>query len=100
MRVQVRLLGRFEAVVDGRLVPARSWQRQSASRLVKLLALQPARRLHREQVIDALWPDVDLDTGGARLHSAAHYARTALGSPDGVVVAQGVVSVFPDAEVD
>ena len=100
MRVQVRLLGRFEVVVDGRTVPARDWRRQSASRLVKLLALQPSRRLHREQVIDALWPDVALDTGGTRLHTAAHYARTALGEHTGIVVAQGSVALFPEAHVE
>jgi len=100
MRVQVRLLGRFEVVVDGRTVPARDWRRQSASRLVKLLALQPSRRLHREQVIDALWPDVALDTGGTRLHTAAHYARTALGQHSGIVVAHGSVALFPEADVE
>ncbi|HEX6151105.1 ATP-binding protein [Nocardioides sp.] len=100
MRVQVRLLGRFEVVVDGRPVPARSWRRQAASRLVKLLALQPSYRLHREQVIDALWPDVPLDTGATRLHTAAHYARAALGDPEGIVVSQGVVALYPDEQVE
>ena len=100
MRVQVRLLGRFEVVVDGRPIPARGWRRQSASRLVKLLALQPSYRLHREQIIDALWPDVPLDTGATRLHTAAHYARTALGDPASIVVAQGVVSLYPDETVE
>ena len=100
MRVQVRLLGRFEVVVDGRPVPARSWRRQAASRLVKLLALQPGYRLHREQVIDALWPDVPLDTGATRLHTAAHYARTALGEPDSIVISQGVVALFPAQTVE
>ncbi|GAA2151756.1 hypothetical protein GCM10009844_34370 [Nocardioides koreensis] len=100
MRVQVRLLGRFEVVVDGRPVPARSWRRQSASRLVKLLALQPSCRLHREQVIDALWPDVPPDTGATRLHTAAHYARAALGETRSVVVSQGTVALFPDVDVE
>src|SRR5262245_11474304 len=100
MRVQVRLLGRFEVVVDGRRLPAKSWRRQSATRLVKLLALQPSRRLHREQVIDALWPDVSLEQGGSRLHSAAHYARAALGDATSVVVSQGTVTLFADAEVE
>ncbi len=100
MRVQVRLLGRFEVVVDGRPVPARAWQRQSAARLVKLLALQDSHRLHREQVIDTLWPDVSLETGGSRLHTAAHYARVALGEPDSVVLAQGAVALYPDADVE
>ena len=36
----------------------------SSAGLVKLLALAPNRRLHREQVLDALWPDVLVDDAG------------------------------------
>src|SRR3954463_12609901 len=99
MRVHVRLLGGFAVVVDGRPVPGDAWPRRSAAALVKLLALTPGRRMPREQVVDALWPDLLLDDALPRLHSAAHYARTALGSRDGVVLTQGSVALFPGAEV-
>lgn len=52
--VRVRLLGGFEVVVDGVPVPADVWRRRGAAGLVKLLALAPRQRLHREQVIEAL----------------------------------------------
>ena len=97
--VHIRLLGSFDVTVDGRPVPAGSWRRRSAAGLVKLLALQQERRLSREQVIDALWPDLLLDEAGPRLHSAAHYARSALGSTDAVVLAGGVVTLLPNAQV-
>ena len=100
MRVGIRLLGRFEVVVDGRTLPAREWRRQSASRLVALLALEPSRRLHREQVIDALWPDLEVETAATRLHAACHYARTALGDRDAVVVSRGMVALLPGTDVD
>jgi hypothetical protein len=45
---------------------------------VKLLALAPRHRLHREQVIDALWPDLPPDAGAANLRKAAHYRDRAL----------------------
>ena len=99
MRVHIRLLGGFDVTVDDRPVPAQSWRRRSAASLVKLLALQPERRLRREQVIDVLWPDLLLDEAGPRLHVAAHYARTAVDSRDGLVLAGGTVSLFPDAEL-
>jgi len=99
MRVHVRLLGRFEVELDGHPVPADRWSRRSATQLVKRLALQPGHRLLRDQAIDALWPEVPLDKGLPRLHVAAHRARTALGSPEGVVLAGGAVSLFPDAEL-
>jgi DNA-binding SARP family transcriptional activator/pimeloyl-ACP methyl ester carboxylesterase len=99
MRVEIRLLGRFEVAVEGRAVPPGAWTRRHAAALVKLLALAPDRRLHREQVMDALWPDVDSDTAATRLHKAAHYARKALAADDAVVLARAMVMLLPDAEV-
>ena len=96
-RVHVRLLGGFDVSVGDRPVPAASWRRRSAAGLVKLLALQPDRRLLREQVMDALWPDLPLDEAARRLHVAAHHARTALGAREAVVLADGTVSLFPAA---
>ena len=66
MRVHIRLLGGFDVTVDDRTIPARSWRRRSAAGLVKLLALQPGHRLLREQVVDALWPDLLLDEAASR----------------------------------
>jgi predicted ATPase/DNA-binding SARP family transcriptional activator len=99
MRVQVRLLGRFEVVVDGRPVPPGAWRRRDAAALVKLLALSPGHRLMREQVLDALWPDLLVEQAAQRLHKAAHYARTSLGARDGVVLEGDAVALFPHAEL-
>ena len=99
MRVHIRLLGGFDVTVDDHPVPATAWRRKSAASLVKLLALQPDHRLLRDQVIDVLWPDLLLEEALPRLHTAAHYARTALDCRDAVVLTGGSVALFPDAEV-
>ena len=65
MRVEIDLLGGFAVRIDGRAVPAAEWRRRQAAALVKLLALAPRRTLHREQVIDALWPDARARRRGA-----------------------------------
>ena len=98
MHVGIRLLGGFEVTVEGRPVPDTQWRRRSAAALVKLLALQPRGRLLREQVIDSLWPDLLVDEATPRLHKAAHYARTALGSREGVVVEGPTLALLPSAE--
>jgi hypothetical protein len=72
MHVDIRLLGGFEVAVDGAKVPDEVWRRRYAAGLVKLLALQPTRRLLRDQVLDALWPDLLVDEAAPRLHKAAH----------------------------
>lgn len=99
MRVDITLLGRFEVRVDGRPVPPARWPRRDCAGLVKLLALAPARVLHREQVIEALWPDVPLAVASPRLHKAAHYARKALGARDAVVLAGDTVRLCPGHDV-
>jgi DNA-binding SARP family transcriptional activator/tetratricopeptide (TPR) repeat protein len=99
MRVEVDLLGGFAMRVGGRAVLAEHWRR-SAAALVKLLALAPRHVLHREQVMDALWPGLEVDQAAPRLHKAAHYARRTLGDPRGLVLGSEGVSLFPDASVD
>ena len=99
-RMDITLLGGFDVVVDGRQVPPAQWRRRQAAALVKLLALAPGRSLHRERVIDALWPDLDLDEAAPRLHKAAHYARRSLGDPRSLVLGGETVALFPDADLD
>jgi DNA-binding SARP family transcriptional activator len=99
MEVIVRLLGEFALDIDGRHVPGSAFTRRSAAALVKLLALTPSRRLHREQVMDALWPEIAPRDAANYLHKAAHYARRATGVPDSVLLRNEVVSLFPGAQV-
>jgi len=52
--VDLRLLGGFEVRVDGRLVPPAEWRRRNAAAIVKVLALTPGHRLHRERLLDQI----------------------------------------------
>ncbi len=99
MRIDVKLLGGFEVLLDGIPVPSTAWSRRQAASLVKLLALAPGRRLHREQVIEALWPGLALDAAAPRLHKATHYARKALGAA-AVGTRAEVLWLGDDANVD
>jgi len=101
MTIDVNLLGGFEVAVDGAAVPPEAWSRRHAASLVKLLALAPGRRLHREQVVDALWPGQPLDAAAPRLHKATHFARKALGeAADALVSRNEMLSLGEDVQVD
>ena len=101
MTLRVRLLGGFEVAVDDVPVSPEAWARRQAASLVKLLALSHGRRLHREQVIEALWPGVGVEAAGPRLHKAAHYARRALeGDGSALVLRNEVVALAGDVWVD
>src|SRR6476469_6412924 len=99
MTVAVRLLGEFTIVIDGREVSSDGFTRRSAATLVQLLALQPGHRIHREQALDALWPDSSPDDAANALYKAAHFARRATGAPDCVVLQHEIVSLFPGQEL-
>jgi DNA-binding SARP family transcriptional activator len=98
-RVEIRLLGRFDVSVDGAPTPEHGWRRRTAAALVKVLALAPGHRLHREQVIDMLWADELPADAAPKLHKAAHYARKAAGRHDAVVLRNDIVQLFPTAEL-
>ncbi|MFC6155081.1 ATP-binding protein [Kribbella jiaozuonensis] len=100
MQVSVQLLGGFVVVVNGAPITADRWTRRGAAALVKLLALAPDGRLHRDRVVDALWPDLTLDVALPRLHKAAHYARGVLGDRDAVVLKGEVIALFPGARLE
>src|SRR4029079_9750613 len=76
--LEVRLLGGFDVRVGERPVPAAVWRQRRAAAIVKLLALQPGFRLHREELIDTLWPDLDPESAANNLRGALHHARRGL----------------------
>ncbi len=95
----IRLLGGFAVVIDGTPVPPSAWRHRRGADLLKLLALAPDHRLHREQVMDALWPDLPADAAGTNLRKATHHLRRSLGTPDPVVVDGGFVALCSDSAV-
>lgn len=97
--VVVELLGRFRVIVDGQAFDDTAWPSRRARELIGLLALTERHELLRDQVIDALWPHLGLDAGGANLRKAAHHARRALGHADAVVLRGGGVVMFPGRSV-
>ena len=78
VQLRIELLGGFRVSVEGRAVPDSAWHRRKPAALVKLLALAPAHRLHREQAMDALWPELGPEAAGANLRKALHHARRSL----------------------
>lgn len=95
----IHLLGGFRVDVDGRPVAAEGWRHRRGADLVKLLALSPGHRLHREQVMEALWPDLGPDAAGANLRKATHFARRAFGFEEAIGIEGGMIALWPDGAV-
>jgi predicted ATPase/DNA-binding SARP family transcriptional activator len=78
--LRIELLGGFRVAVNGTAVDDAAWRLRKARAVVKLLALTPEHSLHREQVIEALWPERDPATASNNLRQALFVARRALDS--------------------
>src|SRR4029450_1571138 len=76
--LRLRMLGGFGVAVGERAVPESAWRLRKAKSLIKLLALSPDRRIHRERAGELLWPDRSADAAANNLHQALYVARRAL----------------------
>src|SRR5215212_4577735 len=76
--VRVWLLGGFRVSVGSRTIEEDRWRLRKARSLIKLLALSPGHRLHREQVMEALWPELGIHKASNNLHQNLHALRRTL----------------------
>ena len=95
--LRIELLGRFRVTVGTQFVPADAWRRSKAAGLVKLLALAPGHRMHRERAMEALWPELPPTAAAANLRKAVHYARRAVDADESTssIVSVGDVLALP-----
>ena len=76
--LRIWLIGGSRVSVGSRTIEHNAWRLRKAVALVKLLALAPRHRLHREQIMDALWPDSGKRAASNSLRKTLHAARRAL----------------------
>ena len=100
--VRIAVLGGFTVSVDGEVAPAR-WRLRKAKTIVKLLALATGHRVHRDVLIEQLWPDADPAVGVNNFHQALHAARRVVGAEhlvlhDEIVVLGGEGGVAVDVD--
>jgi predicted ATPase/DNA-binding SARP family transcriptional activator len=76
--ISVHLLGGFRVAVGARVVGDREWRLRKAKSLMKLLALAPGHQLHREQLLDLLWPELTPAEAAHNLHQTLYVARRTL----------------------
>lgn len=91
--IHVSLLGGFFVAVNGQPVPDR-WRLRKAKTLVKLLALAPGHRLHREVVVDRWWPDTEPHVVANNLHQIMYTIRRMMG-PESITLSDDVVRLCP-----
>jgi DNA-binding SARP family transcriptional activator len=89
--IRVRLMGGFSVWAGPRAVGEGAWRLRKAKSLLKLLSLSPGHTLHREQLMELLWPELGKTAATNNLRGALHAARRAL-SPNPVAAARYLAS--------
>jgi len=76
--MRVFTLGRFGLALAGHGLDVGSWKRKQAAVVLKCLASQIGRPVHRERLIEWLWPNSDPERGWQRLKVAISFLRGVL----------------------
>jgi DNA-binding SARP family transcriptional activator/Tfp pilus assembly protein PilF len=80
--LRVYLLGQFrierKVGSEWRTIDSRTWHRRRARALLGCLLSHAGRRLGREQLMELLWPDLDIEVAANRLNGAVHELRQIL----------------------
>ncbi len=76
--LRIFTLGHFGLAIAGKGLEVDSWKRQQAVLVLKCLVSQLGRPVHRERLIDWLWPDADMARGWQRLKVTISFLREKL----------------------
>src|SRR4051795_2734524 len=103
--VHISLFGAFSVCVGQVMVPEGAWRLRKAKSLVKLLALAPERRVHRERATELLWPERAPEAAANNFHQALFVARRALeaaGAEASAVLPlrDDMLALFPSGRVE
>ena len=77
----VHMFGGFAVYRGEQLIPESAWQREKAKKLFKLLVLAPQYRLHKDRVLECLWPEKTAKAAANNLNRTLFILRRVL-QPD------------------
>ena len=95
--LSITLFGRFVVSLDDERVEPDAFRKRAAD-LLKLLALSSKHALHRDQLVEMLWPGKPPGDGANNLYRAIHDLRSVVGE-ERVTFRQAIVALH-DAVVD
>ncbi|HEY8477679.1 MAG TPA: BTAD domain-containing putative transcriptional regulator [Chloroflexota bacterium] len=91
--VRAQAFGTIQVWRDGRPLPGTEWRSQKAEELFFYLLVHGSA--HKEQVMEALWPDSDPGRAQTNLHTSAYRVRRAI-HPSAVLFERGRYLINPD----
>lgn len=80
-QLTVRTLGAFAVLLCDTPIPETVWRRRAPLALFTCLLGARGHRMHREQIVETLWPELEPAAATRRLHRTLHALRTILAGP-------------------
>ncbi len=90
--LNISSLGKFRLSLDGKELNIEKWKRKQALTILKCLVCQLDKPVHRERLMEWLWPEVDSVNGWKRLKVTISYLRAELrkgGLPEDIIETVG-----------
>lgn len=72
---RVFTFGQFGLVIGNRVIAIENWARQQSLTLLKYLLINRGTEVHRERLMDCLWPETNLSRARGRLKVAIYFLR-------------------------
>jgi DNA-binding SARP family transcriptional activator len=76
-RIEVSALGLLRISLDGKPIPAFAWGSAKAREMF-LFMLYKRQPLHKEKIVEALWPEISSSKANSNFHSTRYRMRAAL----------------------
>ena len=76
--MRIFTMGHFALAVAGAGLDVDNWRRKQAATVLKILISHVGRPVHRERLIEWLWPDTDPERGWERLKVTVSFLRSKL----------------------
>ena len=75
VELRIFLLGSFRVCMGRGSSDGRTWRLRKAVTMLQILSMTPGHHLHRDQLIDLLWPDTSPETAYNKFHQVLYIAR-------------------------
>jgi predicted ATPase/DNA-binding SARP family transcriptional activator len=103
--IEVQLLRPFKVAVNGQGMDEKAWRLRHPRQLFQMLCLRPGHRLHRDEIVERLWPQSEAPLAANRLYHTVHvlraeFAKMGLPNSEPVLLFEsGVLRLNPQHQV-
>ncbi|TGJ98495.1 transcriptional regulator [Leptospira langatensis] len=96
-KLRVKVLGPLELDLDGKKISAAEYSsKKKLLKLIKLLLVRYGKGIHKEELLENLWPGMSEKNALNSLHALLFRLRKILGNPEAVVFAEDRLYFHPE----